>query len=163
MFRRYLEPNEKGWNGFMQNLTKRNKHFEVSAINFLPFIHASPFQFNTLYAALSLAISQAQKFDMETCVLTLNQPLYSKLRGDRCLKIVQSYIGCNKTWWFPHDNILFRKYRLHYERQRARRGIGDNICRKYWKTDFKWLSICTSCKSPFSCTFGFSKKKIFLE
>ena len=80
MFRRYLKPNEKGWNGFMENLTKNNTNFEFSAINFLPFIHASPSEYNTLYTALTEAISLARKFGMNTCVITFDQPLYLKLR-----------------------------------------------------------------------------------
>uniref|UniRef100_A0ABD2WYE4 Uncharacterized protein n=1 Tax=Trichogramma kaykai TaxID=54128 RepID=A0ABD2WYE4_9HYME len=50
MFLKYVNPTfEKGWNGFIEDCTAINTHFEVSAINFLPFIHAYPSDYSTLY------------------------------------------------------------------------------------------------------------------
>ena len=81
MFLKYVRPTfEKGWNGFIEDLTATNTDYEVSAINFLPFIHAYPSEYSTLFTAISQSISHARKLNMKTCIITFDQPLYLKSR-----------------------------------------------------------------------------------
>lgn len=75
MFHKYVSPSfEKGWNGYMEYLTK-NCQCELSVINFLPFIHAYPSEYNKLYTALNQSVCEARRLKM-----TFDQPLYLKAR-----------------------------------------------------------------------------------
>lgn len=70
--------NFMGWNGYMQFLTKDKKEFEVSYINFLPFINAPPSNLSTLYTALKTCIEHSIKSNLKSCIVTFDQQLYIK-------------------------------------------------------------------------------------
>ena len=81
MLQKYLKPTfEKGWNGFMEELTSSNTNYEISVIDFLPFIHASPSDYNTIFTTINQAVTEARRLNMKTCIVTFDQPLYFKAR-----------------------------------------------------------------------------------
>lgn len=54
LFLKYVRENSLlGWNGFI--LTSSQDNYQVSVMNFLPFINASPSNYITLYTALNMA------------------------------------------------------------------------------------------------------------
>lgn len=69
-----------GWNGFMNLLTSAHD-FDISSIIFLPFINASPSDYNTLYTAMKTSVENARSLNMKTCIVTFDQPLYTKSRN----------------------------------------------------------------------------------
>lgn len=110
MFFKYINDNNfLGWNGFMSMICSCRENYEVSKINFLPFINASPSDYNTLYTALVTASQIVLKEGMKTCIITFDQPLYIKACDiveakvfDQTLMIVRlggfhllmSFMGC---------------------------------------------------------------------
>lgn len=81
MYFKYTRDNDfLGWNGFMSMLTSCCNNYEVSTINFLPFINGSPSDYNTLYTALDYASGIVLEAGMKTCIITFDQPLYIKAR-----------------------------------------------------------------------------------
>lgn len=70
-------PRIPGWNGFMEQLTA-NKSYAVSNIVTLPFINASPSDYNTIYTTLLTAAERAHKANQKVCVVTFDQPLFQK-------------------------------------------------------------------------------------
>lgn len=81
LFYKYIRENDfLGWNGFMSMLSSCRNNYEVSVINFLPFINAPPSDYNTLYTALENASRIVFKEGMKTCFITFDQPLYIKAR-----------------------------------------------------------------------------------
>ncbi|CAG9833247.1 unnamed protein product [Diabrotica balteata] len=68
-----------GWNGYLE-LTKNNKNFSTSRILFLPFIDHPPSKLTTLFTTLQSALNIAKTDKQKTCVITFDQPLYSKAR-----------------------------------------------------------------------------------
>lgn len=88
MLRKYLYPElTKGWNGFIENLTE-DDNYETSFIQFLPFIHGKPNDFNTLYTAIMKSVSQARNHRMKTCIITFDQQLYWKARDIVAAKFI---------------------------------------------------------------------------
>ncbi|XP_046409257.1 uncharacterized protein LOC124174204 [Ischnura elegans] len=110
MFCKYINDNNfMGWNGFMSKICCCRNNYEVSKINFLPFINAPPSDYNTLYTALETASRLILKEGMKTCFITFDQPLYIKARDivetkifDQTLMVVRlggfhllmSFLGC---------------------------------------------------------------------
>lgn len=110
MFCKYVNNNNfLGWNGFMSMICSCRNNYQISKINFLPFINASPSDYNTLYTALVTASQIVLKEGMKTCIITFDQPLYIKARDiveikifDQILIIVRlggfhllmSFLGC---------------------------------------------------------------------
>ncbi|GFY37372.1 uncharacterized protein TNIN_401771 [Trichonephila inaurata madagascariensis] len=64
-----------GWNGFLEQLIKNNKNFSTSHVMFLPFIDHPASNIDTI-CATNIDKSHGQK----TCLITFDQPLYSKAR-----------------------------------------------------------------------------------
>lgn len=110
MYFKYVRENEfLGWNGFMCMMTSCRENYEVSVVNFLPFINASPSDYNTLFTALQNAAAIVSKEGMKTLIVTFDQPLYIKARDiveatffDQIVVIVRlggfhllmSFMGC---------------------------------------------------------------------
>lgn len=64
----------------MSMLTNYRYDYEVSTINFLPFVNSSPSDYSTLYTALKHASQIVLNECMKTCIITFDQPLYIKAR-----------------------------------------------------------------------------------
>ncbi|CAB3231913.1 unnamed protein product [Arctia plantaginis] len=69
-----------GWNGYLQQLTKNNQNFSTSQVIFLPFIDHPASNLDTIYTTLHSAINIAKSHQQKTCIITFDQPLYSKAR-----------------------------------------------------------------------------------
>ena len=69
-----------GWNGYLEQLTKNNNNFSTSQVMFLPFIDNPASNVDTIYTTLNCALSIAKSHGQKTCVITFDQPLYSKAR-----------------------------------------------------------------------------------
>lgn len=110
MYFKYVKENEfLGWNGFMSMMAGCRKDYQVSLVNLLPFINASPSNYSTLYTALENAAKIVVKDGMKTLIVTFDQPLYIKARDiveatlfDQVLVVVRlggfhllmSFMGC---------------------------------------------------------------------
>lgn len=70
----------EGWNAYMQNITSE-KSYEISVIEFLPFIYSPPSDIKTLFTAMRKSCDEAKKLGMKTCIITFDQPLYFKARA----------------------------------------------------------------------------------
>lgn len=80
MYAKFKEiPRIPGWNGFMEKMTS-NKSYAVSGIVTLPFINASPSDYNTIYTTLLAAAERARKANQKACLVTFDQPLFQKAR-----------------------------------------------------------------------------------
>ncbi|KYN21448.1 hypothetical protein ALC57_06174 [Trachymyrmex cornetzi] len=81
MFLQYRNSNLAiGWNGFFEHLTKSKKNYDVSAINFVDFVYNPPSDLDTLFTAAMKSVSTAKQYNMKTCFITYDQPLYHKTR-----------------------------------------------------------------------------------
>lgn len=68
MFQKYVRPTfEKGWNGYIEDLNRVDANYEMSAINFLPFIHAYPSEYCTIFTAVNQSVTEARQLKMKTC------------------------------------------------------------------------------------------------
>lgn len=72
-------PDICGWNGFMEQITSKGT-YSMSDINTMPFINASPSDYNTIYTTLLCAVAECEKVRQTTCFITFDQPLYQKAR-----------------------------------------------------------------------------------
>lgn len=81
LFLRYAYESSKvnGWNGYMDKITGSKIDYEVSKVVFAPFINAPPSDYDTLFTAAIEAIKTTQSYNMKTCILTFDQPLYMKM------------------------------------------------------------------------------------
>lgn len=52
----------------------------MSAINFIDFVYNPPSEFDTLHTAALKSIDIAKKHNMKTCIMTYDQPLYTKTK-----------------------------------------------------------------------------------
>lgn len=68
-----------GWNGFMEAVTA-HKTFAKSKIIFLPFIHAPPSDYDTIYTTLNYALTESKASNSNSCIVTFDQPLFWKAR-----------------------------------------------------------------------------------
>lgn len=66
----YKYNNFLGWNGFMSMICSCRNNYQISKINFLPFINASPSDYNTLYTTLATASQIVLKEGMKTCYIS---------------------------------------------------------------------------------------------
>lgn len=73
-------PGVPGWNGFLEYLTKKNNTFSTSRILFLPFIHYPASNLNTICTTLNCVLNNMKSYGHETCVVTFDQPLFTKAR-----------------------------------------------------------------------------------
>lgn len=69
-----------GWNGYLEQLTKNEMNFSTSQVMFLPFIDHPASNVDTIYTTLLCALDIAKSHGQKTCVITFDQPLYSKAR-----------------------------------------------------------------------------------
>ncbi|CAG9782212.1 unnamed protein product [Diatraea saccharalis] len=69
-----------GWNGYLEQLTENNKNFSTSQVIFLPFIDHPASNLDTIYTTLHCAINIAKSHQQKACIITFDQPLYSKAR-----------------------------------------------------------------------------------
>lgn len=69
-----------GWNGYLEQLTKNNTNFSTSQVMFLAFIDNPASNVDTIYTTLRCAVNIAKSHGQKTCVITFDQPLYSKAR-----------------------------------------------------------------------------------
>lgn len=76
ILQKYLNPDMPlGWNGFIEEVTAE-KDYEVSLIQFLPFINSKPNDYNTLFTSIMESVAQTDKYEMKTCIITFDQQLY---------------------------------------------------------------------------------------
>lgn len=68
-----------GWNGFIEHITSKGQ-YEMSDINTMQFINASPSDYNTIYTTLLFAVEKCETAGQTTCFITFDQPLYKKAR-----------------------------------------------------------------------------------
>lgn len=81
MYLKYKNDNNfPGWNAFMNMLTTSCSDFQISTINYLPFVNDAPSKYNTLYTALLNVIDKSISLGMKSCLITFDQPLYIKAR-----------------------------------------------------------------------------------
>ncbi|GBM16781.1 hypothetical protein AVEN_9373-1 [Araneus ventricosus] len=66
-----------GWSGFMEEATQRNP-YEHSRVLCLPFINGPPSQFDTIVTTIRTSKRKCETFNMKTCFVTFDQPLYIK-------------------------------------------------------------------------------------
>ena len=69
-----------GWTGYLEQLTKNEINFSTSQVMFLPFIDHPASNVDTIYTTLLYALDIAKSHGQKTCVITFDQPLYSKAR-----------------------------------------------------------------------------------
>lgn len=69
--------NLPGWNGLMETATTDNT-YERSKVVCLPFINNPPSQYDTILTAILMAMEKCVKYNMKTCFVTFDQPLYIK-------------------------------------------------------------------------------------
>ncbi|KAE9525653.1 hypothetical protein AGLY_014180, partial [Aphis glycines] len=67
-----------GWNGYIEHLPNNNMDFSLSKILFLPFVHQPASNYNTIYTTLLCALENAKNYGHDVCVITFDQPLYTK-------------------------------------------------------------------------------------
>lgn len=79
------------WSGFMK-VVMTNNNYERSRIITLSFINLDPSNLSTIYTALHFAQTQCEKYDLRTCPVTFDQPLYMK-----ATKIVASTKSLDKV------------------------------------------------------------------
>lgn len=70
-------PGIPGWNEFMEETTANN-NFVRSKIMFLPFINASPSDYDTIYTTLISALTRKKASNCKSCIVTFDQPLFWK-------------------------------------------------------------------------------------
>ncbi|KYM98809.1 hypothetical protein ALC62_10473 [Cyphomyrmex costatus] len=68
-----------GWRGYHEQIT-RHKSVEKTKVLFLPFINAPPSDYDTIYTALKMAAQKAKDLQLQTTIVTIDQPLYIKGR-----------------------------------------------------------------------------------
>ena len=68
-----------GWNAFLENL-KYDAIGNKSQILFLPFVDASPSNYDTIYTVLRLALEKSKSLGQAIAFATFDQPLYWKAR-----------------------------------------------------------------------------------
>ena len=91
-----------GWNGFMEAATK-HMDFEKSKILYFSFIENPPSDYETILTSLLYAVEKTKACNIETCIVTFDQPLYWKARdiiaaADNCsdlAKVVERLSGFN--------------------------------------------------------------------
>lgn len=79
-----------GWNGFIEQSTADD--YDVSFIQFCPFIDAKPNDYDTLFTAIMESVPQAEKQDMKICIITFDQQLYWKARDIVAAKFISNDI-----------------------------------------------------------------------
>ena len=122
-FRDHTRPN---WSGFMTQYSPEN-YPRKSNVAFLPIINLSLNDPSCIFIALEFAIDQAKSLNVETPVITFNQPLWIKATGIATAKSVYSHY----PWWFPFNDELHGKCRNLDERVRFRRSTDDLLLMKY--------------------------------
>ncbi|GBM19601.1 hypothetical protein AVEN_107281-1 [Araneus ventricosus] len=70
----------KGWNGYIERLSNNSMDFSISRILFLPFIPQPASDYNTIYTTLLCALENAKRYGHDVCIVTFDQPLYTKAR-----------------------------------------------------------------------------------
>ena len=79
-----------GWSGFMSNVSAGN-YPGPSKVSLLPIIDLNPSDLSCIYSTLNFVIDQAEQLNMETPVLTFDQPLWLKateIVSAKSLKVV---------------------------------------------------------------------------
>lgn len=66
------------WNGFMDQVTSGRKHPGKTTINMLPIIDLKPSDVTCVYSTLLHVIKEAQKLQINTPCITMDQPLWIK-------------------------------------------------------------------------------------
>ena len=97
---------EMGWNGFMENLTKKHK-FSRASIVYSPFINASASDYNTIFTSLTNAAEFALTYNMKTAISTFDQPLYIKARDIISATIISDQILSVPRLGGFHTNLSF--------------------------------------------------------
>ncbi|GBN86623.1 hypothetical protein AVEN_27895-1 [Araneus ventricosus] len=69
-----------GWNGYIERLSRNSMDFSISRILFLPFIPQPASVYNTIYTTLLCALENAKRYGHDGCIVTFDQPLYTKAR-----------------------------------------------------------------------------------
>ncbi|GBN55532.1 hypothetical protein AVEN_51159-1 [Araneus ventricosus] len=70
----------RGWNGYIVSLSSNSMNFSISRILFLPFIPQPASDYNTTYTTLLCALENAKRYGHNVCIVTFDQPLYTKAR-----------------------------------------------------------------------------------
>lgn len=72
-----LQPNSS-WQGYMSAKVKGNGSLDVSQVLPLPFVNLDPSNPTAIYSSLMFALKLCKKYDMKTCIVTFDQPLFLK-------------------------------------------------------------------------------------
>lgn len=72
-------PNIPVWRGFHEQITKY-RSAEIMKVIFLPFVNASPSDYNTICTSLQMAVEKAKEVQLKTIFVTFDQPLCMKAR-----------------------------------------------------------------------------------
>lgn len=86
----FRECERPGWSGFMSNVSTGN-YPGPSTVSLLPIIDLNPSDLSCIYSTLNFVIDQAEQLNMETPVLTFDQPLWLKateIVSAKSLKVV---------------------------------------------------------------------------
>lgn len=97
---------EMGWNGFMENLTKKHK-FSRSSIVYSPFINASASDYNTIFTSLTNSAEFALTYNMKTAISTFDQPLYIRAHDIISATIISDQILSVPRLGGFHTNLSF--------------------------------------------------------
>ena len=77
MYFRHVNDSRPGWNGYMQHVTK-GEHSGAAMVNMLPIIDLNPTDMTCIYSTLLFISQQAEKLNIDTPVVTFDQPLWIK-------------------------------------------------------------------------------------
>ncbi|GBN36811.1 hypothetical protein AVEN_37217-1 [Araneus ventricosus] len=69
-----------GWNGYIERLSNNSTEFSISRILFIPFIPQPASDYDTIYTTLLCALENAKRYGHDVCIVTFDQPLYTKAR-----------------------------------------------------------------------------------
>ncbi|GBM29013.1 hypothetical protein AVEN_66417-1 [Araneus ventricosus] len=64
--------------GTIERLSSNSMEFSISRILFLPFIPQPASVYNTIYTTLICALETAKRYGHDVCIVTFDQPLYTK-------------------------------------------------------------------------------------
>ena len=84
-----------GWSGYMSNVSV-GKYPGKSIVNLLPIIDLDPSNMSCIYSTINFVIDQAKRLNIETPVLTFDQPLWLKVAeiiNVKSIRIVLILVG----------------------------------------------------------------------
>ncbi|KAJ8666636.1 hypothetical protein QAD02_008298 [Eretmocerus hayati] len=66
-----------GWNAFMEK-SFQGHDYDISKVIPMPFVDGQPSDIDTIFTALTEAIEICNRYGMNACIITFDQPLYAK-------------------------------------------------------------------------------------